>query len=67
MRPANVETTALGAAYLAGLAVGYWNGIDELGAGDDHTSFLPEMTEEERRRNLKNWHRAVERARSWEE
>ena len=67
VRPANVETTALGAAYLAGLAVGYWNGIDELGAGDDHTSFLPEMTEEERRRNLKNWHRAVERARSWEE
>ena len=62
-RPALVETTALGAAYLAGLAVGFFRDPDQLLAGrkTDRT-FLPEMEEEERRSDLSGWKRAVRAA-----
>jgi glycerol kinase len=57
------ETTALGAAYLAGLAVGFWGDQDEIAANwaIDRT-FVPRMAETERERLYVGWQRAVERA-----
>ncbi len=55
------ETTALGAAYLAGLAVGYWKSKEEI--AKQHCikdQFEPDMDEEKRRQNLARWQRAVE-------
>jgi len=60
------ETTALGAAYLAGLAVGFWPGPDALRAerkGD--VRFEPRMTAGERAERRSRWHKAVERAKEW--
>ncbi len=60
-RPGCIETTALGAAYLAGLAVGYWKNRQELKENwQKDTSFWPTMAEEERKRLLKGWKRAVD-------
>ncbi|MCM1106750.1 MAG: glycerol kinase GlpK [Blautia sp.] len=65
-RPSCIETTALGAAYLAGLTVGYWKDKEELrGNWQLESSFLPEMGEDQRRALLKGWHRAVDCARFW--
>jgi glycerol kinase len=59
-RPEVTEVTALGAAYLAGLAVGYWNNIDELqGKAVLDRTFLPHHDEEKRSRRYKGWKRAV--------
>jgi glycerol kinase len=65
-RPAVTETTALGAAYLAGLAVGYWPDLDKI-AGQWRTSaeFAPTMPAQERDALYAGWQRAVERARGW--
>ena len=66
LRPSCVETTALGAAYLAGLAVGYWNGIEEIQnnwAVD--RSFSPKISEEDRTKRIKGWHKAVRFAEGW--
>ncbi|CAK4066679.1 MULTISPECIES: glycerol kinase GlpK [Vibrio] len=67
-RPEVTEVTALGAAYLAGLAVGYWNNIDELKnkAVLDRT-FIPHHDEEKRNRRYKGWKRAVKCAQVWSE
>ena len=67
-RPVCVETTALGAAYLAGLAVGYWSSQEEIARNWalDRT-FLPAITTPERDKNLQGWKRAVIRAFDWEE
>ena len=65
-RPQCIETTALGAAYLAGLAAGYWDNIDDikinwqLGA-----SFKPQMSDFDRDVRLKGWKRAVRSALDW--
>ena len=60
-----VETTALGAAYLAGLAVGYWEDREEIRQNRDVACrFEPGMDAEERARELAGWHDAVSRARS---
>jgi glycerol kinase len=65
-RPAVTETTALGAAYLAGLAVGYWSGVDEIsGQWRIDAEFGPGMGEEQRERLYAGWRRAVDRARGW--
>ncbi len=65
-RPAIRETTALGAAYLAGLATGVWSGVEELEElWKCDTTFEPQMEEAERERLLSGWHRAVERSRDW--
>jgi glycerol kinase len=62
-RPAMVETTALGAAFLAGLAVGYWRSRDEVrNAWKRDVRYVPRMKPDERRRLLARWHAAVERA-----
>ena len=66
LRPAVRETTALGAAYLAGLATGVWRSRDEISAlWRRDVSFHPAMEEERRRQLLSNWRRAVERSRGW--
>ncbi len=65
-RPQCVETTAMGAAYLAGLAVGYWKSKDDVmqNWGMDR-EFTPSMTKKERDAELSNWHRAVKCAEGW--
>ena len=65
-RPAVVETTALGAAYLAGLYVGFWKDLEDI---EDNRKvervFEPAIDEAERGRRYKEWKRAVERSRNW--
>jgi glycerol kinase len=64
-RPENVETTALGAAYLAGMAVGVFDGLDSVvDAYRIERSFEPRVTQGERDGHLKRWRDAVRRARS---
>ena len=59
-RAANLETTALGAAYLAGLAVGFWKDLDELKAmAEDGQLFTPEMPADERENLYEGWKQAV--------
>jgi glycerol kinase len=66
VRPRVTETTALGAAYLAGLAVGYWSTPDEL-AGHRRVDrcFEPAISRDEAAARLRDWSRAVERATGW--
>ncbi|MFC1864413.1 glycerol kinase GlpK [Chloroflexota bacterium] len=60
------ETTALGAAYLAGLAVGFWQDITEIGQQwESSATYEPEMSVDERETLYSNWKRAVERAKAW--
>ncbi len=67
-RPKVTEVTALGAAYLAGLAVGYWNSIDELkGKAEIDRTFVPNKDEEKRNRRYQGWKRAVRCAQTWAE
>lgn len=67
-RPEVIETTALGAAYLAGLAVGYWKDQEEISKNWALSrSFKSKMGEEKRIELLKGWHKAVGRSRDWEE
>jgi glycerol kinase len=68
IRPKTLETTALGAAYLAGLAVGYWKSVDDLQQQwSIDREFTPEMPKEEVDKLLKNWNKAVGRAGNWVE
>ena len=65
-RPAVGETTALGAAYLAGLAVGYWNDLEDVRRNWAlDREFAPTIDAHERDRRYRRWQRAVERARDW--
>ncbi|MBF6589873.1 MAG: glycerol kinase GlpK [Ktedonobacterales bacterium] len=67
-RPLVAETSALGAAYLAGLAVGYWSGLEDVTRNwAVDRVFTPHMEEERRTRLYHGWQRAVERARAWAE
>ena len=67
-RPQVAETTALGAAFLAGLAVGFWKSKEEIAAqyGVDRT-FIPSMAAEVRQTRYAGWTKAVQRARAWAE
>jgi glycerol kinase len=67
-RPMVAETTALGAAYLAGLAVGFWSSQQELAEhwAIDRT-FEPKMSKDQREKLYSDWKRAVERSRNWEQ
>jgi len=67
VRPRVTETTALGAAYLAGLATGFWPSPNELRSKRDDVRFEPKMDEAERTRRRALWQRAVERSRDWTE
>jgi glycerol kinase len=64
-RPRNIETTALGAAYLAGLAVGLWQKEDLASLPSIERTFQPNMEEEDRQSRYRGWLRAVERTRAW--
>ena len=64
-RPDLVETTALGAAGLAGLALGVWSSADEFLAGRERRAFTPTATVGERSRQIAEWHRAVNAALGW--
>ncbi len=67
-RPCCVETTALGAAYLAGLAVGYWQSAgDVLQNWRVDRTFLPAIPEQERAKRIKGWNKAVRCAYHWAE
>ena len=67
-RPMITETTAMGAAFLAGLAVGFWKDKAEIAAkwNVDRT-FTPDMSSVEREAKYKGWKKAVERSRAWED
>ena len=68
VRPVVTETTALGAAYLAGLAVGFWSSQEEIAAQwRMERRFEPHMAADERAQRLAVWRRAIERARAWSE
>lgn len=65
-RPQCVETTAMGAAYLAGLAVGYWKDKEDVVNNQKiDRIFTPEMEEEERKAKRKGWNKAVKYAYGW--
>ena len=66
LRPGTVETTALGAAYLAGLGVGYWDGMDDIASKWNlDRAFEPKMQAEQREALYGNWRKAVERTFHW--
>ncbi|MBP8219254.1 MAG: glycerol kinase, partial [Aeromonas sp.] len=68
VRPTRIETTAMGAAFLAGLAVGFWKSSEEL---EDKFSvdreFIPQMDRDDRAKRYSGWKKAVERSRRWAE
>jgi glycerol kinase len=66
--PEITETTALGAAYAAGLAVGFWRDLDELRSMVAATHrWEPQMTEADREAALARWHKGIERSMGWVE
>ncbi|HKK11719.1 MAG TPA: FGGY-family carbohydrate kinase, partial [Flavobacteriaceae bacterium] len=66
VRPNFLETTALGAAYLAGLAVGFWNSIDDLkNQWSIDRIFEPNLETSKVDALIGQWHRAVSRAKDW--
>ena len=68
VRPRVSETTALGAAYLAGLAVGFWKDQEEIGKQwQTDRCFLPSTTAASRKQLLKRWSKALARAKQWVE
>ncbi|MBE6112181.1 MAG: glycerol kinase GlpK [Peptococcaceae bacterium] len=65
-RPAITETTALGVAYLAGLAVGYWNSKEEIAQRwHEEQKFVPQMDDVVRAENCRGWEKAVDKAMRW--
>ncbi|MDM4761419.1 glycerol kinase GlpK [Galbitalea sp. SE-J8] len=68
IRPVVAETTALGAAYAAGLAVGVWSNLDDLRANwQEDSRWEPQMDDAERERLLRNWKKAVTKTFDWED
>jgi glycerol kinase len=70
VRPALTETTALGAAFLAGLAVGMWRDIQHLetlakASGGHQRTFTPQITAAEREQRMQLWKKAVGRSLDW--
>ena len=66
VRPAVTETTALGAAYAAGLAVGFWSSLEELRGNErGERAWDPRTTPAERERGYAAWNAAVERSLGW--
>lgn len=66
VRPKVTETTALGVAYLAGLAVGFWESTDELqNKWEIDARFEPQMKASEKERLIEKWNQAVEKSKNW--
>ncbi len=67
VRPKIIETTALGAAYLAGLAVGYWDDLEQVQANWAlDRRFEPQMDEATRNARSAQWRKAVQRSLGWD-
>jgi glycerol kinase len=66
-RPALLEVTAKGAAALAGIAVGFWDRIEDLESGGELRVFEPSLDAARRNALYANWKRAVERSREWDQ
>ena len=66
-RPKNVESTALGAAYLAGIAIGLWKQQDIISNKKIERRFTPSMEDQQREKLYKGWQKAVKRTMNWEE
>ena len=65
-RPRVLESTALGAAYMAGLGTGAFESVADLESHREvDRDFHPEMSGSDRERNMKQWHKAVERSLDW--
>ncbi|EAZ81380.1 glycerol kinase GlpK [Algoriphagus machipongonensis] len=65
-RPKIIETTAIGAAFLAGLAVGFWKNQEEIQSlWESDRNFQPDMDSQKREKLLHFWHKAVERSKNW--
>ena len=65
-RPVVAETTALGAAYAAGLATGFWSGTEELKENwQESRRWLPTWSPEQREDGDRQWHKAIERTLGW--
>jgi glycerol kinase len=68
VRPKISETTVLGAAYAAGLGVGFWSGLDEIAEHwEEDRTYTPEMDPIDRERRWRQWHKAVDRSLDWVE
>jgi glycerol kinase len=68
IRPRITETTALGAAYLAGLAVGYWKNMDEISSQwQVEKTFEPLMPSSQKEELIKGWKRAIKTIQVWSE
>jgi glycerol kinase len=67
VRSRHAESTSLGAAYLAGMAVGFWSESDVDAQWEAERTFAPSISEDERQSRLAAWHRAVARAKGWED
>jgi len=66
VRPSVVETTALGAAYLAGLAVGFWSSIEEISKQwEEDKKFIPAMDSEQKETLISQWSRAINATLAW--
>lgn len=66
IRPQVIETTALGSAFLAGLAVGFWSDIEAIKAlWQPEKTFKPQYSQHQAQRYIQRWHQAVERAKGW--
>jgi len=66
-RPVNTETTALGAAFLAGLGAGVWQDADLAGLWKLDREFVPKASRDQAAALQERWRKAVERSRSWAE
>ena len=67
-KPVVAETTALGAAYAAGLAVGFWNNTDELRENwNEDKNWQPAWSDEQRQQGYAGWQKAVQRTLDWVE
>lgn len=67
IRPEILETTALGAAYLAGIAVGFWDGSEEVAAKwQKNATFHPSASSDQLNKMISNWNKALDRAKNWE-
>jgi len=64
-RPENIETTAMGAAFLAGLAIGWWQMEELQKRRNIDQVFKPEISDKERQKRYALWQRAIERTRNW--
>ena len=67
VRPQMVEVTAIGAAYLAGLGIGYWNSVEDIQQQWEINKIFEPDTESDKEDLIKGWHKAVKGVKAWTE